>query len=197
MLGLGTFFFFCFAGGFATSRILWMRGRGSGAIAAVVIRPPPPPPQQQQQQQQLGQLIPFTLISAARLPDKLSRLGETVLDKFWPINNRARDSRTIQGLFFFFLEKTTTDLGTCYATDLNIWYSVSSSYEGFACFDTTVFATVSDLSEKKKTTQSSFHHFWNKTCWPLGTNYAWYWLLAVILLLILYVLQVSRTYSDK
>ena len=35
MLGLGTFFFFCFAGGFATSRILWMRGRGSGAIAAV------------------------------------------------------------------------------------------------------------------------------------------------------------------
>lgn len=115
MLGLGTFFFFCFAGGFATSRILWMRGRGSGAIAAVVVRPPLPPPQQQ-----LGQLIPFTLISAARLPDKLSRLGETVLDKFWPINNRARDSRTIQGLFFFFLEKTTTDLGTCYATDLNI-----------------------------------------------------------------------------
>lgn len=53
--------------------------------------------------------------------------------------------------FFFFLEKTTTtDLGTCYATDLNIWYSVSSSYEGFACFDNTVFATVSDLSEKKK-----------------------------------------------
>lgn len=107
------FFFFCFAGGFATSRILWMRGRGSGAIAAVVIRPPPPPPQQQQQQ------IPFTLISAARLPDKLTRLGETVLDKLWPINNRTRDSRTIQGLFFFF-EKTTTDLGTCYATDLNI-----------------------------------------------------------------------------
>lgn len=115
MLGLGTFFFFCFAGGFATSRILWMRGRGSGAIAAVVVRPPLPPPQQQ-----LGQLIPFTLISAARLPDKLTRLGEAVLDKLWPINNRTRDSRTIQGLFFFFLEKTTTDLGTCYATDLNI-----------------------------------------------------------------------------
>lgn len=53
------------------------------------------------------------------------------------------------------------------------------------------------IRKKKKTTQSSFHHFWNKTCWPLGTNYAWYWLLAVILLLILYVLQVSRTYSDK
>ena len=97
MLGLGTFFFFCFAGGFATSRILWMRGRGSGAIAAVVVRPPLPPPQQQ-----LGQLIPFTLISAARLPDKLTRLGEAVLDKLWPINNRTRDSRTIQGLFFFY-----------------------------------------------------------------------------------------------